>query len=146
MESIGETISRSEGEGSADAAHKLYRDFGNGDIEAVLGSFDPDIEWKEAEGNPYQPDGAPWRGPQAIVEKLFIPLGTEWDGFTVTPHTFHAGDDGVVVVEGRYTGRFKATSRDIDAEVCHILTYRRGKLTRFRQYVDTAQMRAVMGA
>ena len=141
-----ETIERSQDQASAEAARRLYRDFGNGDIEAVLGSLDPDIEWKEAEGNPYQPDGAPWRGPQAVVEKLFMRLGSEWDGFTVTPQTFHAADDGVVVVEGRYTGRFKATGKDIDAEVCHILTYRRGTLTSFRQYVDTAQLRAVMGA
>lgn len=130
---------------SVEAARKLYRDFAGGDVEAVLGSFDPDIEWREAEGNPYQPDGTPFRGPQEILEKLFVRLATEWDGFTVTPRTFHEVGEGVVVVEGRYTGSFKSTERPLDAEVCHILTYRGGKLTRFRQYVDTAQLQAVMG-
>jgi uncharacterized protein len=48
-------------------------------------------------------------------------------------------------VEGRYTGSSKPTGRALDAEVCHILTYRSGKLTRFRQYVDTAQLQAVRG-
>jgi hypothetical protein len=36
-------------------------------------------------------------------------LGTEWDGFTVTPKEFH--DAGpVVVVEARYTGTCKHVS------------------------------------
>lgn len=130
---------------SVEAARKFYEDFASGDIEAVLGSFDPDIEWREAEGNPYQPDGTPFRGPQEILEKLFVRIATEWDGFTVTPRIFHEGRNGVVVVEARYTGSFKPTGRPLDAEVCHLLTYRGGKLTRFRQYVDTAQLQAVMG-
>lgn len=50
------------------------------------------------------------------------------------------------MVEGRYRGVFKETGRELDSEVCHVLRYEQGKLTSFRQYVDTAQLRAVMGA
>ena len=130
---------------SVETAREFYENFASGDIEAVLGSFDPDIEWREAEGNPYRPDGTPFRGPQEILEKLFVRLATEWDGFAVTPRTIDEGRNGLVVVEARYTGTFKPTGRLLDAEVCHLLTYRGGKLTRFRQYVDTAQLQAVMG-
>jgi uncharacterized protein len=38
----------------------------------VLGMMDPDIEWSEAEGNPYKPDGKPWLGPDAVLNNLFI--------------------------------------------------------------------------
>lgn len=126
-------------------ARKLYDDFGRGDVEAVLNSFDPGIEWREAEGNPYQPDGIPFRGPQEVLHKLFARLAVEWDGFRVMPKTFHEAKDGVVVVEARYGGAFKQTGRELDAEVCHVLRYDDGKLASFRQYVDTAQLRAVMG-
>ena len=36
-------------------ARDVYDAFGRGDIPAVLEMMDPDIEWREAEGNPYKP-------------------------------------------------------------------------------------------
>ena len=41
-------------------AKDLYAAFGRGDMPGVLAGFHPEIEWREAEGNPYQPDGAAW--------------------------------------------------------------------------------------
>ena len=128
------------------AARKMYDDLARGDVEAILAGFHPDVEWHEAEGNPYQPDGMPFRGPGDVLEKLFVRLGQDWTSFVVTPHTFHECSDGIVVVEARYTGTFGATGRPLDCQVCHILTYEDSKLRKFQQYVDTAQLRTVMGA
>lgn len=122
----------------------LYEAFGRGDIPAVLGKLDASLEWREAEGNPYRPTGEPWIGPQAVLENLFARLGSEWDGFTVTPREFHGAGD-TVVVEGRYTGTFTATGKQLDAQVCHVWKLRGGKVVSFQQYVDTAQLQAVMG-
>ena len=97
-----------------------------GDIPAVLGMMDPDIEWREAEGNPYKPDGKAWLGPEAVLQNLFMKLGTEWDGFTVHPMEFHDAGS-VVVVEGRYTGTYKETGKSLDTKICHLLTFRDGK-------------------
>lgn len=121
-----------------------YEAFGRGDIEAVLAAFDPQIEWREAESNPYQLDGSPWTGGAAVTENLFIKLASEWDGFTVSPVAFHDAGD-VVVVEARYTGTYKATGKAINAQVCHVWKLRDGKVTNFQQYVDTAQLQDVMG-
>ena len=124
-------------------AKDIYAAFGRGDIPTVLAGFDPEIEWREAEGNPYKPDGAAWVGPQAVLEQLFMRLGSEWDGFTVNVRTLHdAGEQ--VVMEGRYTGLYKASGKRLDAQACHILRFRDGKLVSFQQYADTAQMQAVM--
>lgn len=123
----------------------LYDAFGRGDIPAVLGGMSPEIRWHEAEGNPYRPSGEAWVGPDAVLNELFVKLGEEWDGFTVHPKTFlDAGDS--VVVEGRYTGTYKATGKSLDAQVCHVWDVRDGAVTRFQQYVDTARLREVMGA
>lgn len=122
----------------------LYGAFGRGDIESVLAAMDPRIEWREAENNPYQPDGQPWVGPDAIVNNLFVKLGAEWDGFSVNPKEFHDAGDAVVV-EGRYTGTYKATGKNLNAQVTHVWRLRDGKVTSFQQYVDTAQLREVMG-
>ena len=80
----------------------------------------------------------------AYLEQLFMKLGTEWDGFTVHPKEFYDAGD-TVIVEGRYTGTFKATGKSMDAVMCHILKLRDGKITSFQQFVDTAQWQAVMG-
>jgi hypothetical protein len=124
---------------------ELYAKFAAGDIPAVLAMFADDIEWRQAESNPYRPSGEPWHGPQAVLESLFVRLGGEWDGFTVTPLRFHDAGESVVV-EGRYTGRHLATGEQLDAQVCHVWTVRDGRIARFQQYLDTARFRGAMGA
>lgn len=126
-------------------ARDIYAAFGRGDIPAVLAGFDPRIEWRQAEGNPYMPEGTAWVGPQAVLDNLFMRLGSEWDGFTVHVGSLHdAGEH--VVMEGRYTGTYKPSGGVFDSQVCHVLRFRDGKLVSFQQYLDTAQMQAVMAA
>jgi ketosteroid isomerase-like protein len=122
----------------------LYAAFGRGDIPAVLDAMSPDIEWHQAENNPYMPSGEAWVGPDSVLKNLFMRLGTEWDGFAVHPRTFHAAG-GTVVVEARYSGTYKPTGRSMDVQVCHVWDIRNGKVTRFQQYVDTAKLHHVMG-
>jgi uncharacterized protein len=122
----------------------VYAAFGRGEIAKVLGAFDPRIEWRQAEGNPYEPGGKAWIGPEAVEQKLFMRIGTEWDGFKVEPRTYH--DAGpTVVVEGRYTGQYKSTGKALDAQFCHVWRIRDGKAAGFQQFVDTAQLQEVMG-
>lgn len=102
------------------------------------------MKWHEAEGNPYMPSGEAWVGPDAVLTNLFMKLGTEWDGFTVHPKSFY-GAGNSVIVEGRYTGTYKATGKRMDAQVCHVWDVADGKVTRFQQYVDTAKFQDVMG-
>ncbi|MGE3956917.1 MAG: nuclear transport factor 2 family protein [Vicinamibacterales bacterium] len=123
----------------------LYDAFARGDVAAVLGGMSPDIRWHEAEGNPYQPSGEAWVGPEAILTNLFMKLATEWDGFAVHPKTFYGAGD-TVVVEARYSGTYKATGKSLDAQVCHVWDVKDGKVTRFQQYTDTAKFQDAMGA
>jgi ketosteroid isomerase-like protein len=130
---------------NVDLARQLYDAFGQGDIATVLGAFHENIEWREAEGNPYEPQGNPWIGGDAIMQNLFIKLATEWDGFTVLPKEFHDAGD-TVVVEGRYAGKHNETGKLLDAQFCHVFKMGDGKVTSFQQYVDTAQLQDVTGA
>lgn len=129
---------------NVDIISGLYEAFGRGDVPAVLGAMAPDIHWYEAEGNPYMPSGEPFVGPDAVLEELFMKLGGDFDGFTVTPHSYHDAGD-VVVVEARYTGKSNHTGAPIDIQVCHLWTVRDGKITKFQQYVNTAELQAAMG-
>jgi ketosteroid isomerase-like protein len=129
---------------NAKLIRSLYDAFGRGDIPSVLGAMSPDIKWHQAESNPYNPTGQAWVGPDAVLNNLFMRLGGEWDGFTVHPRSFHDAG-GSVIVEGRYTGTYKATGKSLDAQFCHIWDVTDGKSTRFQQYLDTAKVRDVMG-
>jgi len=124
-------------------ARSVYEALGRGDVEAVLSAFAPDIEWREAEGNPAQLDGAPWFGPGEVDEKLFRRLAAGWDGFTCTPTRIHDAGD-VVVVEGRYSGVVRSTGVAVDAQFCHVWTVRGNQMASFQQYVDTAQLQRAM--
>jgi ketosteroid isomerase-like protein len=123
----------------------LYDAFGRGDIPTVLGGMSPDIRWHQAESNPYMPSGEAFVGPDAVLSGVFMRLGTEWDGFSVHPKSFHDAGDSVIV-EGRYSGKYNATGKSMDAQMCHVWDVKDGKLTRFQQYMDTAKLREVMGA
>lgn len=123
----------------------LYDAFGRGDIPTVLGAMSPGMQWREAESNPYMPSGEAWVGPDAVLNNLFVRLGSEWDGFSVHPKSFHDAGDSVIV-EGRYTGTYKATGKSMDAQMCHVWKVKDGKLASFQQYVDTAKWREAVGA
>jgi len=123
----------------------LYDAFGHGDVPTVLGSMSPDIRWHQAEGNPYMPSGDAFVGPDAVLNNVFMKLGTEWDDFTVHPKSFYGAGDSVIV-EARYSGTYKATGKSMDAQVCHVWDVKDGKVTRFQQYMDTAKLQDAMGA
>ena len=125
--------------GNVDVTRDVYASLERWDLGAVLGAFDPAIEWREAEGNPAELDGRPWSGPSMVREKLFDRIAASWDRFQAVPLVFHDAAD-IVVVEGRYRGTVRVSGRAVDAQFCHIWRLRDGKMTRFQQYVDTAQL------
>jgi len=121
-----------------------YESLTRGDVPNLLAVMDPKIEWYEAEGNPYMPSGKPWIGSDAVLNNLFKHLGTDWDGFAVHPVAYHDAGD-TVVVEARYSGTHRVTGKRMNPQVCHVWTVRHGRLAKFQQYVDTAQLQDVMG-
>jgi uncharacterized protein len=131
--------------GNVQTLKDVYAAAANDNVEAVLAAFDPAIEWREADGHPYQPDGRSWVGVDAVRANLFDNLDDEWDGFTVTPSTYHDAGDSVVV-ECRYSGVHNATGKRLDAQACHVWRFRDGWVTGFQQYVDTAHLYDAMGA
>jgi ketosteroid isomerase-like protein len=115
----------------------IYEAFDRGDIPKVLGQMEHNIEWNEAENFIYA-DRNPYVGPQAVLEGVFMRLGSEWDGFTVTPEEWL--DAGIrVVVLGSYRGTHKATGKGVQAQFAHVWGVKQGRVVRFQQYTDTKQ-------
>lgn len=120
---------------------QMYDAFARGDVEAVLGAFDANIEWIEAEGFPY---GGTYRGPTAVLDGVFVKLGTEWDKWQVMPDEFVADGERVVAL-GHYSGTYKATGSAIRAPFAHAWQLRNGKAVRFQQYTDTKVVQRALG-
>jgi ketosteroid isomerase-like protein len=128
---------------SADIVTELYSAFRKGDVPAVLGAFDPQIRWREAESFLYA-DGNPYVGPQAVAEGVFQCIGSDIENFAVVPENVVEAAD-TVVVEGRYHGTMKATGTPVDAQFAHVWQLRDGKVVRFQQYTDTKQWAEAVG-
>lgn len=118
----------------------LYDAFARGDVQTVLGALRPDVEWTESEGFPY---GGTYVGPDAVLENVFMKLGTEWDGFAAVPNEFIA-DGETVIALGDYKGTFKATGKSVTAPFVHIWRFRDGKVATFRQLTDTVVIQRVL--
>jgi uncharacterized protein len=129
---------------SGDIVKNLYEAFRNGDVPAVLGAFDSQIQWREAE-NSLCADGNPYAGPQAVAKGVLQRYGSDVENFAVVPERFVEGGD-TVVVEGRYRGKMKATGTPVDAQFAHVWELRGGKIIRFQQYTDTKQWADAVGS
>src|SRR5690348_583372 len=89
-------------------ARDIYDPFNRGDIATVLGAFDLGIEWREAEGNPYEPSRRPRTAPGAITQNLFVKLGRT-GRLQRAPRVVPQGGR---YAGGRYIGAFKPTGQE----------------------------------
>ncbi len=130
------------GDQSVEVVRGAYEAFGRGDVAAVLGAMADDIEWHEAEGMPY---GGVYHGGEAVAQNVFGPISQDIPDFAVTPEEFIASGDAVAAV-ARYTGTGKATGKQLDLPVVHVWNVRNGKITQFRQFIDTVKFLEVVPA
>lgn len=86
-----------------DVVRDVYQAFAVGDVSAVLDALSPNVHWTEAEGGPY---GGVSVGINAVVENVFMKIGTEWDGFAAIPREFVV-DGSTIVALGEYSGTYK---------------------------------------
>jgi len=114
-----------------------YKDFAAGNVEAVLGIWQPDIIWDECKGFPFVEGDGIYVGGKAIVEGVFAHIPEYYDNFTIEIDDFVDGGDKIVMV-GHYTGTWKPTGKKFKANVMHAWIFVDGKASNFFQAADTA--------
>ena len=122
-----------------DVIRNFYNKLATGDATGALGLMATDIQWTTMWH--YKVVG---RGPGPVAEGLFKPLTAEWTSFSLVPTEFIAENDTVVSL-GDFKGVHGATGKTSEARYAHVWTVSDGKITTFRQYIDTlaiAQARA----
>ena len=115
----------------------MYEFFSKGDVTSVLDQMHQQIEWREAENFIYA-DRSPYRGPQAVLEGVFMRLASEWADFKVMPEEWLDAGNHIVVL-GTYSGRHKESGKEVRAQFAHIWGVTHGRVVRFQQYTDTKQ-------
>lgn len=116
-----------------------YKHFSEGNIEAVLALFDPEIEWNACQGVPFIAGDGIFIGPSAILENDFAKTAENIDGFNIEIRELFGCGDKVVMV-GYYKGVYKGTGREFKANATHVWTIKDGKATHYFQAVDSAEI------
>lgn len=125
---------------NVDIVRGAYEAFGRGDVPAVLEVLDKDVIWTDMEGFP---TGGTYVGAGAILNGVFLPLGTEWNKFQANPDEFLESGDHVVAL-GHYEGTYKTTGKGMRVPFAHVWTLRDGKVVKFVQYTDTLLVSKVL--
>jgi ketosteroid isomerase-like protein len=115
----------------------VYASFAVGDVPAVLGAMDQNIQWAEADGFPL---AGTYVGPQSVLEGVFMRLGEIGDEFAAVPEKIIAEGDTVVAL-GNYRWKHKSSGTPAEVKMVHVWTVADGKLTTFQQHVDTVRVR-----
>lgn len=114
---------------------QAYGSFKTGDIAAVLEHLDANVDWSlptianvRLSGQHVGREG---------VRKFFDMLAADQDVVAFEPREFMANDDTVVAI-GEARWRVKATGKEYGGPFVHAFTLRDGRVTRFREFMDTA--------
>ena len=122
-----------------------YAAFQRGDITALLALVADNVEWhaiKGAEG--VAPHAGARRGKAAVAD-FFAQLGASTEFTRFEPREFIAQGDQVVAI-GEYAARVKSTGRSVASDWAMVFTVRDGKVVRFREWTDSAQLVRAYGA
>jgi hypothetical protein len=119
---------------------QLYAAFAARDAQRIRALFHQDIEWNQNAGFP---NGGRHVGVDIVLNDVFGRFRTEWSAWRVDVHEYVDAGDTIVAL-GEYHGTYKSTGKSMSAAFAHVYDLRDGRITRFRQFTDTAMLRAAM--
>ena len=103
--------------------------YNKGDVEAVLETADPDIEFVPLRSLVV---GGSYRGHEGI-RRFFEDLGDEWEGFSIGNEEFRERE-GSVLLLGEFAAKGKASGMQVHSPVAWLFELRAGKVVRMRAY------------
>jgi uncharacterized protein len=115
----------------------LYAAFGKGDTATIVAAVAPDVDWEPVGRASDFPTLGPRKGP-AAVQEFFGLVGSNLTFSEFSPKEFYAVGDKVFVL-GRYAMTVKKTGKSMASDWVHIFTVAGGKVTIFREFLDTAR-------
>jgi uncharacterized protein len=114
----------------------LFQDFGQGDLQGLLGKLSDDVDWGGDKSDTDVPTHIARRG-RAEAAKFFEAVGREQDFQKFEPRQFLVNGDEVAVLT-REEFVFRRSGRRVALDAIHYFTVNRGQVTRYRSYYDTS--------
>ena len=127
-------MEKSTAKSNVETVDGLYRSFSAGDIDAVVGTWAPDIELIEPEG---LVGSGTFRGTDEILENVFAGLANDWTDVSVVPERYVDGGNSVVALIV-WSGTNIKTGTYTEFRGAHVFDFRNGKITRWTSYADSA--------
>ena len=120
----------------------LYSTLQNKDYGAFRELCSENLEWIQNKGFP---KGGHHHGADAVIKNVFQQFEKDWNTFKFKRKELFESKDGTkVTVIGSYIGEHKQTRKTVDAATVHIFELKHSKVRRFRQFTDTATIRAAL--
>ena len=127
---------------NVESVRRILQAFADGGLDAMAEFYDPDIDWRAAEGA--IDDVGEMHGPVAVRRYIQDWIDT-FDGFSVVAEELRdVGDDRVLSIQ-RGTGRAKLSGVQIDLRYAAVNTVRDGKVVRVREYLSVEDALEVVG-
>lgn len=123
-----------------EAVRRLYDAFARRDMTAAADTMAADIQWHES-------DELPWGGthtrPPAVTEHIFRASLQTIPDLAVTPRHILACGDSVAALH-HYTGTGLYTHRNLNIPGIGVFDLRKGRITRYRQFVDAKEFTEIL--
>jgi ketosteroid isomerase-like protein len=129
-----------DGSQNVQVVEQLYAAFGRGDMPTILGLLDEQVDWLFVGRAEDVPFAGQRHGHQGMIE-FFTIVGQTAEVHEFGPREIMAFDDKVLVL-GHERVRVRATDRFFETDWAHLFTIQDGKITRLREYYDTAAIAA----
>ncbi len=124
---------------NTETARRAYELFKTGDIESLLDLYTDDATW-ETPNTKNVPQSGKRQGKQQILEFMSL-INENSENLHFEPREFIAQGNKTVVL-GDYRWRVKGTGKEYTTDWVHVSTFNdEGKMTSFKEYLDTAAAR-----
>jgi uncharacterized protein len=121
---------------NVEVVRRMLQAFSDGGLDAMAEFWDPDIDWRAAEGA--IDDVGEMHGPVAVRRYIQDWIDTFDDFSVVVEELRDVGDDRVLAIQ-RLSGRAKLSGTETDLRYAVVYTVRDGKIVQGREYMNKQQ-------
>jgi ketosteroid isomerase-like protein len=121
---------------NVEVVRQMFQAFADGGLDAMAEYWDPDIDWRAAEGA--LDDVGEMHGRVAVRRYIQDWIDTFDDFSVVAEELRDVGDDRVLAIQ-RLNGRAKLSGTETDLRYAVVNTVRDGKVVRGREYLSLDQ-------
>jgi len=137
LSELAREILRAMSRENVETFQRAARAYNEGDLDAVLEAFDPEVEWHAVFQVMLGGAATVCRGHEE-VRAYFQELAEDFVELRLTMDEFRNLGERLVVV-GRFGGRGRASGAEIHSPIVLVADFKAGRIFRMRDYLDTGK-------